>query len=422
MSSDSLHYQFLKESAGDEPKEPVGPEAPSELPPSPRHEPLSVALIGPDEARRQSLVRELDGCRTSQVRQFASYPPGLGEVPRLLEQRHDVILIDIDSDPDFALELVESIDTSGAATVMVFSGHSDAQLLMRAMRAGAREFLTLPLGPGAMAEALERASSRRPAMREARRVGGRLLAFMGAKGGAGVTMLATNYAVALAQTPGQSTLLIDLDLPLGDAALNLGIVAEYSTIHALEATSRLDGAFLSKLLVHHDSGLKVLAAPGRFLPYQPTREGIDKLIAVSRQEFDNVVVDLGSRLDLNGTALFREASLVYLVTQAGIPELRNSNRLISQYFSGSGPKLEVVLNRYEPRALGVMEEHITKALTRSAQWKIPNDYAAVRKMQINATPLVMGDSPIARLVRQMAQAVTGEPEPKSRRRGFSLFG
>jgi hypothetical protein len=46
-----------------------------------------------------------------------------------------------------------------------------------------------------------------------------------------------------------------------------------------------------------------------------------------------------------------------------------------QFFTAGGPKLEIVINRYESRALGVAEEHITKALTRPAQWKIPNDYA-----------------------------------------------
>jgi len=135
-----------------------------------------------------------------------------------------------------------------------------------------------------------------------------------------------------------------------------------------------------------------------------------------------VVVDVGSRLDLTGTDLFKNAYTVYLITQAGIPELRNSNRLISQFFSSGGPKLEIVINRYEPRSLGVSEEHITKALTRPAQWKIPNDYGAVRKMQITATPLTLTDSPISRLIRQMAKSVDGQLEAPVKKKSFSLFG
>ena len=369
-------------------------------------------------------------CRDAQaatVGAFSSYPPSLDDVPRLLEMHHDVIIIDLDSDPEYALDLVESIGANGSATVMVYSADPDPELLVRCMRAGAREFLTLPLEQGVMAESLVRAAARRPVARpipviQKKATNGKLLAFMGAKGGAGVTMLACNFAVALAQEPSQKTLLIDLDLPFGDAALNLGIIAEFSTIDALQQSERLDGSFLSRLLFRHSSGLAVLAAPGRFQLYQPTKEGIDKLMTVARQEFDNVVVDAGSRVDLTGTALFRDASTIYLVTQAGIPELRNSNRLISQFFSDGGPKLEVVINRHENRLLGVSEKDITKALTRPAQWKIPNDYASVRRMQIEATPLVLGESPIARQIRQMAKAVTGQPEVETKKKGFSLFG
>ena len=94
--------------------------------------------------------------------------------------------------------------------------------------------------------------------------------------------------------------------------------------------------FLSQLLVKHSSGVWVLAAPGKFLQYQASNEAIDRLLNVARQEFENVVVDLGSQLELMGTAAYKEATTVYLVTQSGIPELRNSNRLISAVFRGRG--------------------------------------------------------------------------------------
>ena len=184
---------------------------------------------------------------------------------------------------------------------------------------------------------------------------------------------------------------------------------------------RLDAKFLSQLLVKHSSGLWVLAAPGRFVQYQADNEAINRLLHVARQEFDNVVVDLGSKLELMGTAAYKEATTVYLVTQASIPELRNSNRLITQFFSAPMPKLEIVINRFESRALGVSEEHITKALTRPAQWKIPNDYAAVRNMQISATPLVLADSPIARQIRadgERGDRARATPRPRKRRRRF----
>jgi pilus assembly protein CpaE len=391
-------------------------------------EDLSIVLIGPHEGHREEVALALARCGGSQVHAFSSYPPSLDDVPRLLEQHHDAIIIDLDSDPEYALELVESIGSSGSVTVMVYSSKPNPELLVRCMRAGAREFLTLPLEMSLMAESLVRATARKPVAKPVivapsvrKKTSGRLLTFMGAKGGTGVTTLACNFAVALAADTEHKTLLIDLDLPLGDAALNLGIIAEFSTIDALQQPERLDGAFLGRLLVKHDSGIWVLAAPGRFLPFHASNESIDKLIAVARQEFDNVVVDTGSRLDLTGCSLFKEASAVYLVTQAGIPELRNSNRLISQFFSEGGPNLEIVLNRHEQKLTGVSEKDITKALTRPAQWKIPNDYASVQRMQIEASPLVLSDSSIARQIRQMAEAVTGQPVAAPKKKAFGFF-
>lgn len=377
--------------------------------PAPAGLALEIVLIGPDANRRSEAVYSLFQCAGQMPRQLNGYPDDLEELPRSLDENYDVVVIDLDNDVETALELVEKICSHGKSTVMVFSSQADSDLLVRCMRAGAREFLTIPFDPKILSEALERASQRRtvPAARAVK--SGKLLVFMGSKGGVGVTSVACNFAVALAQDVSQKTLLIDLDLPLGDAALNLGIAAEFSTVNALMESDRLDGDFLHQLLVEHSSGLLVLAAPGKFPSHEPSREAIDKLVEVACQQFDNIVVDVGSRLDVQDTALFNQASTVYLVTQAGIPELRNSHRLINQIFSNGGPRLEVVLNRFESRTLGVSEEHIAKALTRPAQWKVPNDHALVRKMQIDGSPLVLGDSSVARTIREMAQAVN----PKS---------
>ena len=385
-------------------------------------EALSIALFGPEELTRRTAAEALRKGRGNEIREFDSYPADLDEVPKLLDQQFDVIIIDLDPNPEYALDLVEGLCSNGAATVMVFSSKPDSELLVRCMRAGAREFLTPPFAQATMTEALVRAAARRPATRIQKKTRGKLLVFLGAKGGAGVTTVACNFAVALAQDSGQSTLLIDLDLPLGDAALNLGIIAEYSTITALLDTSRLDVALLEKLIVKHSSGVWVLAAPGKFPTINASNEAIDKLISVARLGFDNVVVDVGSKFDATGTVLYREATTIYLVTQAGIPELRNSNRLISQYFPMGDKKLEIVLNRYEPKALGVTDEHITKALTRPAQWKIPNDYPAVRRMQNTATPLIAVDSAISRLIKKMARTVSGVAEEEPKKKGFKLFG
>jgi len=382
---------------------------------------LYVALISPDEKRRSAALRALGECHTSKIEQFLSYPHDLENAPRTLSRDFDVALVDLDTNPNLALDLVETISVRGLAVAMVYSAQVDPELLLRSMRVGAREFLTLPFNPGAMAEALVRASALRSANRPAQKADGRLLVFLSAKGGSGVTTLACNYAVSLAQDSGQKTLLIDLNLPLGDAAINLGIRPRYSIVNALQNSSRLDASFLSTMLTRHTSGLFVLAAPSELATAQFSDDAVDKLLKVAREEFDYVVVDAGSRLDLQHTKLFEETATIYLVTQIGIPELRNSNRLIARLAITGGPKLSIVINRYDPRSLEIGDEHITKALTRPAEWKIPNNYVAVRRMQNTATSLMEDDSEISRAIRQMTRAVSGQPAVTEKKKGFSFF-
>jgi pilus assembly protein CpaE len=382
---------------------------------------LTIALIGPNDARRKMVANALGGSDVS-MREFVAYPNKLGEVPRLLEQNYDVVIIDLDSDQHYALELVETLAAAGASTVMVYSMNNDPNLLMSCMRAGAREFLSQPISISALNDALSRAAARRPASKSGKQQGGKVLVFLGGKGGSGVTTVACNFAVSLVQECAQSAVLIDLDLPLGDAALNLGISPQFSTVDALQNYSRLDQNFLSKLLAKHSSGLYVLAAPGKFPQIEMSNEAVEKLISVARSAYDFVVVDAGSRFDLSGTTLVEHADTVYLVMQAGIPELRNSHRVISEYFKSGGSNLEIVLNRFMPRSGGVDEEHISKALTRPVQWKIPSDYVTVRKMQNEATPLALEDSLIARAIQDMARTAAGMPAKPEKRKGFSLFG
>ena len=383
---------------------------------------LSLVLIGPDEQRRRAVVEALSGSPVGVIREISSYPSDLDELPRILENNCDVVIVDLDSDPEYALDVVESIYACGSATVIVCSAKANLELAVRCMRAGAREFLTLPLNPATIADALARISIRGSSSSPARRTARKLFVFLGAKGGCGVTTIASNFAVSLAQESLQSTLLIDLGLPLGDAALNLGMVAEYSTFNALENYARLDASFLSTLLARHSSGLSVLAAPGEFMASEPSLEAIDRVLSVARQAFDYVVVDAGSRMDLKDARFLDDSAVLYLITQIGVTELRNSNRMIGQFFASRGAKLQVVVNRYTPQALLLEDKQVEKALTRSIDWKIPDDFATARRTQNTATPIAMEDSSISRAIRRMARKACGLPEEDERSHRSGLFG
>lgn len=382
---------------------------------------LSVALIGPDESRRRPIAAALAGLQGSATREFVAYPQ-LDDVPRLLKADYDVIIVELDGNPEHALDLVENICGSSIATVMVYSLQVSPEMLVRCMRAGAREFLSQPFTPTSIAEALVRASVRRPVTQVNKRAVGKLIVFAGAKGGTGVTTVASNFAIALAKESGQNTALIDLNLPLGDAALELGLSTQYSTANALENFEQLDSNFISTLLVKHQSGLFLLAAPDKYTEIQPSAAAIEKLLSVVRGDFEYVVVDAGSKFTPSFKALFDESTTIYLIVQVGITELRNANRLICNLFRSHETKLQIILNRFTSNVMGLDDARITKALTVPVNWKIPNDYSSAREAQTAATPLAMEDSPISRIIRQMSRVECGLPAIQEAKKRFSLFG
>lgn len=383
---------------------------------------LSVALIGPDESRRSAILTGLAECPNVRTNEFVSYPASLAELPRMLAQEHDIVMVDLDADTKLALEIVGRICDDRSRTVMVFSAQTDPRVVAEAMRAGAREFLFLPLSCNELGKALERATIRRPGVRPKSSMGS-FFVFMGTKGGCGVTTLASNFAVSLAKESREKVLLIDLGLPLGDVAIHLGIATEYSTENAFRDIGRMDTKLLFTLLNRHNSGVYVLSGPAEFPVTAVTKQQVDKLLSIARQSFDYVVIDAGSRIDLMNSALFDVMGTIYLVTQVGVSELRNANRLISQFFATRGRKLQIVINRYVPQNMLFDEEHVYKALTKPPQWKIPNDSVSARRTRNSSTVLMQENSPISDEIRKMARKACGlaEEEIPAKKSILSFF-
>ena len=383
---------------------------------------LSVAVVDSNLERLNAVASVVCGLRTTARAPRVTTLPDAADSHLIARQGFNVVLVAVDKDQEAALKTIEALCRTGLATPMVYSPVTGDDLLIRCMRAGVREFLIYPFAAGVVEEAFSRAESRGLLAADAKKPAGRSFAFLGAKGGSGVTTAACNFAISMAQESKQKTLLIDLDLPLGDAALGLGIVGEFSTDDALRNPGRLDSSFLRTLVTEHSSGLFVLGAPGEFVRAEVASDAIDTLIEVACKSFDFVVVDAGSRWELAETRLFDMVSTIYLVTQIGIAELRNANRLITGCLQPYAHKLEIVLNRYKNEMFGIETEAIEKALTREAQWRIPNDFPAVREMQNTAVPLALKESNIQRAIRMMARIASGLPPEQQHKKRYAHLG
>jgi len=385
---------------------------------------LSAVIVSLDGDRRRTLITALGSQGVMMTREFGGYP-ALDPLLKATAADCQIAVIDLVPDTETALNLVENLSRSDPSlTVMVYAEGSDPELLMRSMRAGAREFLMHPLSGKALQESLARTAARLESS-QIRKAAGKVLVFASAKGGAGVTTLASNFALALRQESGKDIALVDLNLHLGDVSILLGIKPRYTVLDALRNANRMDMDLLSTLMVDHDSGLSVLAGPDEYQPLNTVENGnLRKLLRVLRGRYAFVVVDGGSSgLGPDSESLLQLADVVYLVTQVDIPSLRNAQRVLShiQKSEPAGRNVEVVLNRFDSRG-GIDREQIERALTAQVKWRMPNDYAAARSSHNTGAPLVLEKSELSSALRRMAQTACGKSPDNGKKRRLGLFG
>jgi len=67
---------------------------------------LSIVLIGPDAARRREIAKALESVGGVEIKEIPAYPGGLQDLPHLLLPQPDVVIVDLDTDPDYTLEIV----------------------------------------------------------------------------------------------------------------------------------------------------------------------------------------------------------------------------------------------------------------------------------------------------------------------------
>jgi pilus assembly protein CpaE len=382
----------------------------------------TAVLIAPDEVHRRLLTRALESQHAHVMSVLNAYP-AYNHLVAVAEMDCDAFLIEVDTDTDNAMDVVEAIcSRNPSATVMLYSQSHQADLLLAGMRAGAREYLSGVIPPNVLSDALLRAAARR-AETSTKKQKGKLLMFWGAKGGSGTTTLATNFSIALHRETGGEVALVDLHPQLGDVGVLLGVTPRFTITDALMNPSRLDEDFVSTLVSEHKSGISVLAAPDSYTSSVATEERtVGKLLELVSNRFPYAVIDAGPSLGAAAESLFQLAGTVYLVTQVDIPSLRNCQRFISHLQRTGDVQIELVLNRYEARKVEFDDERLAKAVGVAPKWRVPNDYAAVRRAANTGIPVLEEKSAVAGVMYQMARAACGKIPENEKKKGFRLFG
>jgi pilus assembly protein CpaE len=315
---------------------------------------LDCALISPDEGFRHAvlgLVRQPKN-NARVVLDLQTYAASLdrASLAKVRNAKPSIGFVDLGLEPSSA-DGIRILSREVPELTLVVAGPAlDAEGILAVMRAGAREYLPRPISQPEVEAAFQRVRRRaRTTLAESVERDGRVSTVFSAKGGTGVTTVASNLAAAIRMLTKKKVLLIDLSPSLGTAAIAMGVQPRYSYLDVIQNFHRLDEGLLQSFLEVDDSGVHVLASPQSGVAAEsPTTDEVLSLIDLTRQLFDFVVVDGGNALSNHLEPLLQTSDECLLVVTADLAALRNLRKASELHGRINGrPPPKLVLNQYK---------------------------------------------------------------------------
>ena len=287
----------------------------------------------------------------------------------------------------------ELLGTMPELEVVLTASRIDPQLLLEAFRVGVKEFLSQPLTRQELEPALTRFEERFSAKTAGLdRHFGRVVSVIGARGGVGVSTVATNMATSVQQTgKGESVALMDLDLHGGDLGLFLDLHASQGLKHLAKDLSRLDETILRSTLVPHASGLQLLASGYEaFEDAEYVHGSTMRVIGLLRSMHRHIFIDCGHILDPAVKEALDYSDQVIVITTLSLPAIRRTKRLLETFTAAQYPtdKVMVMVNRYTSDQKDLLSETEGMLAVRMAGL-IPNDYGTASEAIEHGKPLTI---------------------------------
>ena len=339
----------------------------------------------------------------------------------------DVVLMDINM-PDMdgisaTKTLLEDVPFS---QIVILSVQNDADYMRRAMLAGARDFIAKPPSGDELISTVRVVSQRakeiraklaRPVLPSGPSRGdhgghdrpeGKGIVVYSAKGGVGCTMLATNLALGL-NTEETPTVLVDANMQFGDVSVFLNLQVKNSFVDLAARAEEIDPELVEEILMRHESGLRVLAAPPRpEMAEEIHAEQVRKVLQFLKRNFAYVVVDTSRSMDDVMLAVLDIADLLVAVATPEIPAIKDARLLFDVLAALEFPRERVffVLNKMDKQS-GITAEAVSENLKRPVDGEIPIDEKAVTASINRGVPLLLGDrsKPPARNILELLAAV-----------------
>jgi pilus assembly protein CpaE len=385
---------------------------------------LAVVILATDDEQRAVLQVLVDGTNVARtVHSCPSFPVAATDplLRRIHSANPDVLVVDVPTEnPTAAVRAIETVRMEMPnAAIFAVGSMTQPQVIVSAMRAGAREYIERPTTTTALLEAFVRLTA---AQRKARGESGRrgkVFTMVNAKGGTGATTVAVNTALTLQASHG-NVALVDL-APLGHAALHLNVKPLFTIADALRNLHRMDASLLESFMTREPSGLHLLAGTSAPTSIEPSTSEFAALFDMLVSHYRYTVVDASTRLDPATRLVCNLSEMVLLVAHTDVASLWSAARVM-QYLGESGgrERVRLVLNRFR-KIPGFNEDDAESATGAKLLWKIPNHYVAVSNSIDRGVPVIQQNhSEVARSFSGLAAAIT-EADEAGKRVSWSLF-
>jgi pilus assembly protein CpaE len=300
-----------------------------------------------------------------------------------------------------------------------------ADVLRRAMVAGARQFLQIPPNTEELLRAIyqvhdttaaRRSLSGRTEVQQPGKREGQIISVFSPKGGVGCTTLATNLAVAIKQEAGMRVALVDGSLPFGDVGVFLDLPATHSIMDLQVPSEQMDANFAESALVTHErSGIKVLLAPQRpEMADMVTGEMLRRTLTLLRERNEYVVVDTWSTLDERVLTALETSDKILLVVSLELSSIKSAKVFleVADLLRFPPEKIMLVVTRANV-ATGVTVPDIEATLGRSVDVRIVSDERVMRSIN-EGTPLMLSgrNTSVAQAIADLARRVVAENYPE----------
>ena len=369
---------------------------------------ITFSIMARDAATRAELKNALFGSAYARLLTESDNPEQLlADVARVRPSAAVIGLGPNNQEADF--DLIGQLGAASPDTAIITtSADASASTIMGSIRAGAHEFLQLPIENSEFQTVLHRITERRPKNDAGTKTDRRVIAVFSGKGGAGVSFLATNLA-AVMNVP---SVLVDLNLQNGDAASFLGLEPRYSMADFVANLSRLDDSFLTSLVTTHSTNLALLAAPLETHEAEEIQpEHVTEILHLVSQRYPRVVLDLPHTFDPVTIAALDMADDILLVMGLDIPGIRTTKRALGVLERLGYPRarIHVIVNRWS-KNIDVELQRVQTHLGEQFLGLVPNDYRKVIDSINLGRPLVHTDptSRITTEIKRIASLLTSD--------------